>query len=321
MARRVRSNSRVGAWSFARVIELSLFDTPKHMFGDGAHAPATMDHEGANLPLFTFVMSYKGATQVRVVGAVAALVAVAGLTGVVAMASERPGELACLSGSVPPLFAPLNAPPLAQATRVPTGAVPPVGASCFGKSDSAVWITVASLVRTSDSQATFIERFGSISALLTVRYWSTTDQQWRPMVSSASAIVSASSRLPRADYSLAELLTGEDRYYSMTDTRSGRAVAYRLRLWQNQPTEFVVEITNVDPIKQWGITLYGPGGLHTLYLLKKQSPDSWAYYSITRVLPNSFLAEGHDKSYINRAVALYRYVVGLQTDTEPPSAR
>lgn len=245
----------------------------------------------------------------------------AALVGVVAMASDRPGEPACLGGSVPPLFAPLDAPPLAQATRVPTGAAPPAGASCFGKSDSAVWITVASLVRTSDSQATFIERFGSISALATVRYWSTTDQKWRPMVSSASAIVSASSRLPRADYSLAELLTGEDRYYSMTDTRSGRAVTYRLRLWQNQPSELVVEIANVDAIKQWGLTLYASGGLHTLYLLKKQSPGTWAYYSITRVLPNSFLAEGHDKSYINRAVALYRYIVGFQTDAEPPSAR
>jgi hypothetical protein len=246
---------------------------------------------------------------------------VAAITGVVAMASDRPGEPACLSGGVPPLFAPLNAPPIAQAIRVPTGAAPPAGASCFGKSDSAVWITVASIVRTSDSQTTFIERFGSISALSAVQYWSTTDQKWRPMVSSASAIVSASSTLPRADYSPAELVTGEDRYYSMSDTRSGRAVTYRLRLWQNQPAELVVDITNVDAIKQWGITLYAPGGLHTLYFLKKQSPDIWAYYSITRVVPNSFLAAGHDKSYINRAVALYRYIVGLQTDAEPPSAR
>ena len=246
---------------------------------------------------------------------------VAAVTGVVAMASDKPGEPACLSGGVPPLYAPLNAPPIAQAIRVPTGAAPPAGASCFGKSDSAVWITVASIVQTSDSQTTFIERFGSISALLAVRYWSTTDQKWRPMVSAASAVASASSRLPRADYSLAELVTGEDRYYTMADTRSGRAFIYRLRLWQNQPTEVVLEVTNVDAIKQWGITLYAPGGLRTLYFLKKQSPGVWAYYSITRVLPNSFLAEGHDKSYINRAVALYRHIVGLPTDAEPPAAR
>jgi hypothetical protein len=62
------------------------------------------------------------------------------------------------------------------------------------------------------------------------------------------------------------------------------------------------------------------GGLHTLYFLKKESPDTWAYYSITRILPNSFLAEGHDKSFINRAIAVYRHIVGLPTDAEPPSA-
>ena len=243
------------------------------------------------------------------------------ISSVVATASERPGEPACLSSGTPPLFAPLDSPPVAQATRVPGGAAPPAGAGCFGKSDSGVtWITVASVVRMSSSQNTFIERFGSISTLLAVQYWSTTDHKWRPLASSASAVNSASSKLPRADYSLAELLTGEDRYYSMTDTRSGRAVTYRLRLWQSQPTGLVVEVDNVDAIKQWGITLYAPGGLHSLYFLKKQSPDIWTYYSITRVLPNSFLAVGHDKSYINRAVALYRYITGLPTDAEPPSA-
>jgi hypothetical protein len=240
---------------------------------------------------------------------------------VVALASDRPSEPTCLSTGVPLVFAPLNAPPVAQATRVPNGAAPPAAASCLGKADSTVtWITVASTLRTSDSQNTFIERFGSISRLSAVQYWSTTDQKWRPLVSSAFAVASATSRLPRADYSLAELLTGEDWYYSMTDTRSGRAVTYRLRLWQRLPTDLVVEVANVDAIKQWGITLYAPGGLHSLYLLRKQSPDIWTYYSITRVLPNSFLAVGHDKSYINRAVALYRHIVGLPTDAEPPSA-
>lgn len=235
--------------------------------------------------------------------------------------SGHPGGPDCLSSGVAPHYAPLNAPPDARATRVSSGATPPAGASCFGKSDSeATWITVASVVQSSGSQDTFIERFGSISSLLSVQYWSTTDQKWRPLVSSASAIVSANSREPRADYSLAELTTGEDRFYSLTDTRSGNAITYRLRLWQTQPTALVVEIDNVDAIKHWGITLYGPGGLHTLYFLEKRSPATWTYYSITRLLPKSFLAEGHDKSYINRMVALYRHIMGLQTDAEPPSA-
>jgi hypothetical protein len=249
------------------------------------------------------------------------LVFAATVTSAVAMASDRPTPPACLSSGVSPVFPPLNAAPLAQATRAPGGPASPAGASCFEKSDSAAtWITVASIVHSSNNLDAFIERFGSVSTLLAVRYWSTTEQKWRPLVLSASAVASSNATTPRADYSLAELVTGEDRYYSVTDSRSGRAVTYRLRLWPSQPTGLVVEIVNVDAIKQWGITLYAPGGLQTLYFLRKQSPGAWAYYSITRILPNSFLAEGHDKSFINRAVAVYRHIAGLPTDAEPPSA-
>jgi hypothetical protein len=246
----------------------------------------------------------------------------AAISNAVAMASDRPAQPGCMSGGVLPVYAPLDAPPVAQVTRVPTGGTLPAGASCFEKTDSAAtWITVASIVRTSNSQSRFIERLGAISTLSTVQYWSTTEQKWRPMVTSASAITAANSRLPRRDYSLAELITGEDRYYSVTDSRSGRPVTYRLRILQNQPTELLAETANVDAIRQWGITLYAPAGLHTLYFLKKQSADVWAYYSITRVLSNTFLAEGHDKSFINRAIALYRHIVGLPTNAEPPAAR
>ena len=74
-------------------------------------------------------------------------------------------------------------------------------------------------------------------------------------------------------------------------------------------------------VRLWGITLYATDGLHTLYFMNEQSAGVWAFYSITRVLPNTFLGAGHDKSYINRAIALYRHIVGLPTDAEPPAAR
>ena len=183
-----------------------------------------------------------------------------------------------------------------------------------------MWITVASLIRSPDAPNTLIGRFGAVTQLLGVQYWSTTDQKWRPLVSSAYATATARSTEPRVDYSAAELATGQDRYYETTDTRSGRGVEYRLRLLLNQPGRIVIETANVEPIKEWGLTIYGPEGLHTLYFLNERSSGVWAYYSITRVLPRSFLAEGHEKSYINRAVALYRHYVSLPTNAEPPSA-
>jgi hypothetical protein len=240
---------------------------------------------------------------------------------VAAASSASADGTGCLSSGVQPQYAALGSAPIVRAVRLTGSTGAPAGAVCFDKSDSAVlWITVASLIRSSGSRSTFVGRFGAVSQLLSVQYWSTTDQAWRPLVSAAHAITVASPLEQRADYSAAELATGQDRYYETTDTRLGRSVAYRLRLLLNQPGRVVIETANVEAIKKWGLTIYGPEGLDTMYFLDERSPGVWAYYSITRVLPRNFLAEGHEKSYINRAVALYRHYVSLPTNAEPPSA-
>jgi hypothetical protein len=251
----------------------------------------------------------------------------AGLVIVLSPAT-RAAEADCL-GTVRPQYAALNSAPNIGFIPVSSGHPSVPGANCFDDPGApAAWLTVAAVVTSADSAAVLMQRFGAISQLLPVQYWSTTEHKWRPMVSAAAAVVSPDSRLARADFSLAELLAPADRYYSLTDTRSGHAVVYRLRVRSPRAspedpwaTELTVDIANVDPIKQWGITLYAPGGLHTLYLLQQRAGGTWSYYSITRLLPSSFLAAGHDKSYINRAVALYRHVVGIPTNTEPPAAR
>jgi hypothetical protein len=228
----------------------------------------------------------------------------------------------CLRGGAQPSYAALDAPPIAEAARVGPNAVgAPAGAGCFGKSDSAaIWITVASVIRSADSRNTLVGRFGAITQLLTAQYWSTTEQKWRPLVSSAFATAAPDSTQPRGDYSMGDLVTGANRYYQVTDTRSGRGVTYRLKVLPSQPGRIVIETANVDVVRKWGLTIYPAEGLHTFYFLDERSPGVWAYYSITRVLPKTFLAEGHEKSYINRAVALYRHYVRLPTNAEPPAA-
>jgi hypothetical protein len=217
-------------------------------------------------------------------------------------------------------YPPLDSPPIARATHATDVSTAPVGAGCFDETISATWITVASVIRTTDDSSTIVERFGAISELRSVRYWSTADQQWRRLISSASAIAGGKLAQPRADYSVAELSGDKDLYYRVTDTRSGRATLYRLRLLRSQLGRVVVQTSNVEAIRQWGFTLYASGGLDTLYFLNERSPGVWSYYSITRVAPASLLAEGHEKSLINRAVALYRHYMRLPTDAEPPSA-
>jgi hypothetical protein len=230
-------------------------------------------------------------------------------------------DTGCLGSNTQPQYPPLNSPPIVAATRTEGGTGAPIGATCFSPTRSAaLWVTVASVVRSDDSQNALVRRFGAISELLTARYWSTTDQKWRPLVSSAAAIPGANSTQPRGDFSTNELAAAGNHYYLVADSRSGRSTAYQLRLRQSRPGRIVVETSNVDTIKQWGVTLYAANGLETLYLLDQRSPGVWAYYSITRILPANFLARGHEKSYMNRAVALFRHYMRLPTDAEPPAA-
>lgn len=230
-----------------------------------------------------------------------------------AFASEPP----CSFAQIHPVYPPVNATP-----AVETSDVSPVsGRNCFADSTAAAtWVTVAAALRTPLSREAIIRRFGAISELQSVQYWSTTDAAWRPMVSAAFAVSSADTDQPRADFTSNEL-GGGSRYYRITDTRTNVPVNYRLEMHATAGGPIILETTNIDPIKKWGITLYRPDGLHSLYFLNERSPGVWSYYSITRAIPATFLARGHEKSYVNRAIALYRHYLQLPTSADPPAAR
>ena len=171
----------------------------------------------------------------------------------------------CPGAAIRTQYPPPGAPPLVQAVRGTSAAAPP-GASCFASSAAvALWVTVASVFQTKATPTALVARFGAISQLLGVQYWSTTEQKWRPLVLSAYATATLHSTKPRPDYSAAELASSSDRYYRIADSRSGHDILYQLWLRSSEPGRVVVETANAEPIKQWGLTFYAIGGLHTLY--------------------------------------------------------
>jgi hypothetical protein len=246
------------------------------------------------------------------------LIALNGIIGPLQLVVAR--EPVCSAADIHPAFPPVNATPAVEVADA-NNAAPPSGATCFADSNKgATWITVSSAIQTALSPEAIIQRFGAISALQTVQYWSTTDQAWRPLVSAAFAVNATDANQPRADYGSAELV-GSPRFYRVTDTRTYDPVNYSLEIHPAPHGQILAETTNIDPIKKWGITLYRRDGLHTLYFLNERSPGVWSYYSITRVVPATFLARGHEKSYVNRAIALYRHYLRLPTTADPPAAR
>jgi hypothetical protein len=244
-------------------------------------------------------------------------------TGVaISAAAEVAAMPPCEGPPSQPAYAPAGAPPNVQIWKNQSLADYAARASCVGWSTAKfhMLIVVAGTFAASDGVDTLLKRFGAVSTLLSVRYWSTTDQRWRPLVLSATALAGPNSSQTRADFTSAELESGNYVYLAQTDSRGAGEVIYRMRVRESKRGRFVLETENVTSIRWLALTLLKPGDLRSVYFIEERSPGIWSYYSLTRVEENGWLITGHENSYINRVVALYRHIAGIATDQEPPPA-
>jgi hypothetical protein len=167
-----------------------------------------------------------------------------------------------------------------------------------------------------------LARFGGISRMTAIRYWSVTDQAWDPLVTSATALSGPDSGQRRPDFAPTELTEGSTLFFAQSDNRSSGEVVYRLLIRELRPDRLVIATENVTAVRKLILTMFAPGELQSTYFLERRSPGVWTYYSLSRTSPDANpLARGHAASYLNRAVALFRYVAGIPTDQEPPAAR
>ncbi len=166
-----------------------------------------------------------------------------------------------------------------------------------------------------------LRHIGAISALTGMRYWSTTRKGWHTLILSAYALSGPTEDQRRKDFSSDEMLEGRTFYFHQEDNLSGKAV-YQLRLVKASSDRLVFTTENVSTMRFFLITLFQPGEIQSIYFLDRESQDAWRYYCIARTGKKaSSLTAGHPASSINRAVAFYRYLVGIPLDKEPPAAR
>ena len=238
------------------------------------------------------------------------------------------GAPADASGPQPPCGAESN-PPYPDLERSPAIKVwdrsslgrdwtPP---ACLGWSAPGFTTLVSTVARFHATGAEeLLHRIGAISGLTGMRYWSTTHQSWRKLIVNASALAGPGGSA-RPDFSAADLAPGSIRYFQQNDSLSGKAT-YELQVVSASPDRLVFETENVTGLHYMLMPLFPPHELQAIYFLNRESPGIWRYYSLARTGKDaSGLAAGHDASTINRAVAFFRYFVGIPTDQEPPAAR
>ena len=220
------------------------------------------------------------------------------------------------------LFPPAEDKPKAQiwhAYELPRGWSAP---SCLDIApDAALVIAVSARFRSADSADALLSRFGAVSRLVTLRYWSVTDRRWEGLVSHAAAVDRPGSLNPRPDFGVDEMKSGHDLFFIQSDNRSSGTVTFRMRVLEAAPDRVQIEVENVSAIRFLLFQIYPPRGLRVIYFLMRASPGIWIFYSLTDVASGaSSLVLDDDRSYINRAVAGFRYVAGIPSDSDPPAA-
>jgi len=153
-------------------------------------------------------------------------------------------------------------------------------------------------------------RFGAISAMRGVRYWSVSDDAWRVLIEDASALEGPEAGKRRGDFAPQALKGGATLYFLERDNRSGDVV-YRMRVLEAEASRLVVATENVTPVRALGFTIFPPGALRAAYFVQRVDAETWSFYGLSATSDEASALSGlSEASYVNRATALYRHFTG-----------
>jgi hypothetical protein len=196
-------------------------------------------------------------------------------------------------------------------TSAELGSWTPPACTGFTAKGDGVLVAIAGSFPFTASADDLLARFGAVSALKGLKYWSVTEGGWRTLITSATALEGPKVDRPRSDFTLAEMRSGADLYFAQSENRAGGDVVYRMRVQDFGPNRFVVRIENASPVSRYLVTLFNPGDLASVHFLERTGPGVWGYYGLAWAEDSlvSRLAVP-EASYLNRALALYRDFLG-----------
>jgi hypothetical protein len=240
-----------------------------------------------------------------------------------AVAAETPSPHPPCDGPASPMYSAMSPTPAVSLWRTSDlnrgGWVPPV---CLGWSGTSLSVAaLAGEIGFTGSVNDLLTRFGALASYPSIKYWSTTSKGWYPLVTSVGVVAAPDGPTTKPSFDAIDLTVGKDNYYFETSRHSSRTV-YRLRVLVRTANRAVIASENVTAIRAFGFTLFEPSALQYVTFLDQRGDKTWGYYQIVRTREGtSRLAGGSEASYLNRLAALYRYMAGIPTDTEPPVAR
>jgi hypothetical protein len=182
-------------------------------------------------------------------------------------------------------------------------------------------VATAGRFRYADGADGLRQRLAAVSKMSGMIYWSTTSQRWQPFILDAFAVSDAAGQKRRPDFAPEDLAEGRTFYLQQQDELFGKGT-YRVQIRASTPERLVFATENTTTMKYLIVPVFQPGEMQSITFLDRESQDVWRYYSLVRAGGNTGpLLSGHKASFMNRAVALYRFLAGIPMDQEPPAAK
>ncbi len=163
------------------------------------------------------------------------------------------------------------------------------------------------------------ERLGAVSETEDLVYWSISNSSWQSLAEKAFALESRDAKIRRTDFSGSEVLSGETLYLAQNDSRSWGLNVFEMKTISTSIDHIVLKSQNRSRIRFGPITVFKPESAVSVLFIHREKENLWTYYSLS-VLKDVGVPMSR-RSVINRQAALYRHLVGVPLDKDPPVAR
>ncbi len=184
--------------------------------------------------------------------------------------------------------------------------------------DVELLVRVTARFTSTQDAAAMLGRLGMVSSLKGMAYWSYTDKKRQMLVRESFAVDQPGSMKPRADFTAAELRSGNTLFFAQSDNRAGTLVPYSLQLLSAGPERLVLRVENVGDLRYLGFKLVGAHDMQWALALEPLGNGHWGYRSLLGLCHLGMGgAEQHRLSNLARSVAMFDHLAGRQTDIEP----
>lgn len=243
----------------------------------------------------------------------------AGLAAAPLVRAAGDGGAPTLCGSAPPPPCPAPDQPALVQTWLQAGRQDGPLPDCSGlrARDFELLVRVVGSYQAPGELVDQLARFGGVSHLKGLPYWSFTDGRRQVLVRESYAVDRPTTLGQRPDFSLAELRSGAELYYAHSDNRSSSVVAYGMQLLQATPDSFQLRIENIGEVRFLGFTVVASREMQWVVTLERLGPGRWGYRSLMGLRRLRMgRAEQHRLSNLSRCVAMFDLLAGRQTDIE-----